>query len=171
MSATYNKRAPWGSVVHHKLTTRQASFARELHRNAGNASAAYRHAYDALDMSPKCLSSTASKLARRPAIKAYVADLERQAVTAAQVDKNMLVDRMMQIVDLAVEKGDLAVASRTLELVGKALPRSVWAGDRQDEKPQSYDELCKEVAKQHERLQRGIERSQDAAAKDKSKLH
>ena len=153
--------------MHHALTIKQAAFARELHKNGGNAAAAWRYAYDALDCQPTAISSAGSKLARRPAIKAYVADLERQAVVAAQVNKDMLIYRLLGLHDMAVEKGDLSTATRALELVGKSLPRSVWVGDRQNEKRMTAAELAKAVQESHDRLMRGIGRAQAIGKKDK----
>ncbi len=167
MSAEPPKRTPSLPILHHGLTTKQAAFARECHKNGGNASSAYRHAFDAEDMSPTCLSSTSSKLARRPAIKAYMADLEKQAAAAAQITRDMLLERLMRLHDLAVDKGDLAVATRVLELAGKALPQSVWAGDRKDEKRLTADQLAKAVVDGHDKLMKGIARSKGVDAKHK----
>jgi hypothetical protein len=68
------------------LTLRQEAFCVEFVRSAdGNASAAYRKAYNADNMKPASVQRQAFRLARKPQVAARIADLRAIAVRKAEL--------------------------------------------------------------------------------------
>lgn len=67
-----------------KLTAKQEAFSQEYVRNGGDASAAYRKAYDASRMKPESVNVNASKLLKNAKVAPRVAELQEKARKIAE---------------------------------------------------------------------------------------
>ncbi len=78
-----------------RLTPKQQKFAREYFRT-GNASEAYRLAYDAKNMKPETVNRNAVELTQNSMIAARIDELRVQAELIAIRDKNYAVNKLWQ---------------------------------------------------------------------------
>ncbi len=133
-----------------KLTPKQQKFALE-YLDCGNASEAYRRAYDCKGMSQKTIGRKAQEVLSNGAITAYLDERQNAAVEKAELSKAWVLERLMRnariclgeefiklnvyskkkeaVVEVQVNERDPSAANRALELLGKELKMFV---DRQE---------------------------------------
>lgn len=86
-----------------KLTAKQEAFAKEYVKNGGNGSAAYRHAYNAENMSVDTIKVKASQMLKKDNIRLTVESLQEKAKKVAEKKFEWSVeDRMKMLFDIAV---------------------------------------------------------------------
>lgn len=83
-------------------TLKQERFCAAYIANGGNASQAYRDAYDAEKMSPEAIWVAASRLMDNPTVALRVAALQAEAAAAAGLNPAWVVSRWMRNADDAV---------------------------------------------------------------------
>lgn len=136
-------------ILANGLTLKQERFAQEFIANGGNASAAYRAAYDAANMLPETITQRAYELLHDSDVAAMVAQLQGEAAAASRIT----VQRIL------AERARIAFAD----------PRSVmsWTADGVTLTPS--DDLDANAAA----LVAGVEetRSKDGTVSVKLKLH
>jgi phage terminase small subunit len=104
----------------HKLTIKQEKFS-QAYVKTGNASEAYRQAYDAEHMTPPAINQEAHHLARNPNIALRVEELTELALATSQVTPEWIVERLCATHNAAIaaRPQQLAAANRSLELLGR----------------------------------------------------
>lgn len=118
-----------------KLTPKQAQFVCE-YLKAGNASAAYRAAYDAKNMSNKSVGDEAYHLLQHPEIAPIVQNAKEEAIKKAEVTQEWIIEQLKRTVDMCLsvrpvedEEGNVtdkstfnpSASNKALELLGKEL--------------------------------------------------
>lgn len=83
------------------LTPKQLKFVEEYLRG-GNASAAYRLAYDAGRMSPETIRKRAQEMLRKGAIKGRLAELREKTAEAAVVDRLWVISTLVENCEIAM---------------------------------------------------------------------
>jgi phage terminase small subunit len=133
-----------------KLTPKQQNFALE-YLDCGNASEAYRRAYDCKRMSQKTIGRNAQALLKNNIIAAYIAEKQNAAAEKARLSKSWVLERLMrnaricmgeetiklkvysktagEVIDVDAHDRDSTAANRALELLGKEMKMFV---DRQE---------------------------------------
>ena len=111
-----------------ELTLKQAAFVRE-YLDIGNASEAYRRAYDASGMQPKAIHVEASRLLDNPKVALSVAELQREAAVAAGLSLEYVLVNLGQNAEDARAGGHYAASNRALELMAKYL--GLFSGRRE----------------------------------------
>ena len=102
-----------------KLTPKQETFCL-AYMETGNASEAYRSAYDVdEDAKPEGVHVDASKLLADLKGVLRIADLKAKAATEATLDRAWALGRLMRNADDAREAGDFTASNKALELLGK----------------------------------------------------
>jgi hypothetical protein len=102
------------------LTLKQQRFALAYIANGGNASAAYREAYDAQQMSEGSIKVEASRLAANPNVSLTIQRLEQQAMIAAGNSPDRVVSRLMRLSESAEADGKYSAAVHAEHLLGRA---------------------------------------------------
>jgi phage terminase small subunit len=120
------------------LTPKQTRFVTE-YLATGNASEAYRRAYDTSGMKPATIGRRATDLLAHSTIKAQIANSGREAIEAATLTRQWIIERLMLNAQMALGQADIvssvtkdgvtitetirkidhAAANRALELLGK----------------------------------------------------
>jgi phage terminase small subunit len=123
------------------LTPKQEAFCL-AYIEVGNASEAYRRAYNAARMTPRTIEKRAGELLKNGAVTGRVADLRSQAAKKVVLDRAWVLERLMRnvkiamgeerirvairpksapdtVVELEITDRDAAAANRALELLGK----------------------------------------------------
>ncbi len=125
-----------------KLTPKQEKFALE-YMDCGNASEAYRRAYDCRRMSQKTIGRKAQEVLSNGAITAYLAERQNAAAEKAELSKAWVLERLMrnaricmgeqtiklkiysktagEVIEVEATDRDSTAANRALELLGKEL--------------------------------------------------
>ncbi len=103
-----------------ELTLKQAVFVHH-YLATGNASEAYRRAYDASGMQPKSVHVEASRLLDNPNVALSVAELQRGADVAAGLSLEYVLANLGQNAEDARADGHYAASNRALELLAKYL--------------------------------------------------
>jgi phage terminase small subunit len=133
-----------------KLTPKQEKFC-QFYMQTGNASEAYRGAYDAGKMKAATVNRKATELMQNGTITARIAALQDGAAEKAQLSKAWVLERLMrnariclgeetiklkvysktaaEVIDVDAHDRDSTAANRALELLGKELKMFV---DRQE---------------------------------------
>lgn len=83
-----------------KLTLKEKEFCEEYVRNGGNASRAYFHAYDTASI--ESARKAYCKVFRKPEVKEYIAELQKEAFAAACISAERV----------ALKLGEIAFAER-----------------------------------------------------------
>lgn len=108
-----------GSAEDTRLTPKQAKFA-ALYVELGNASEAYRRAYDVKpDAVPEGIHVDACKLLAKPKVALRVHELQEEALEVSKLNRAWVLKRLMRNVDKALELEDLTASNKALELLGK----------------------------------------------------
>lgn len=105
------------------LTLKQERFAIEYVRNGGNASAAYRAAYNAQNMNEATVADEAYHLTRHPEVAPMIDQLEAEARTEAGLTPGFLASKLLRNLDDAADVGQYAASNRAAELIGRG-----WLG-------------------------------------------
>lgn len=101
------------------LTPKQARFA-ALYVELGNASEAYRRAYDVgPDSKDDGIHVNASKLLANAKVALRVDELQAEAMEVAKLNRAWVLKRLMRNADKALELEDLTASNKALELIGK----------------------------------------------------
>ena len=129
-----------------KLTPKQEAFVR-VYLKTGNASEAYRQAYDAKGMKPESINREAKALIDNPKISARLGVIQERAAEKAALSKSWVLERLMRnariamaeetvtikkavkdkatgmttTVEIEVTDRDTPGANRALELLGKEI--------------------------------------------------
>lgn len=101
------------------LTVKQEKFCQAWLRT-GNASAAYRQAYDAQRMQPQTVNRKAIELTRNGRIAARMAELQTPVVAEAQMTLAAHLERLAELADEARDAGQFAAAITAETNRGKA---------------------------------------------------
>ena len=145
-----------------KLTPKQEAFVR-FYIETGNASEAYRRAYNTSKMKPATIKRSAHELLENHNVTATIADLHSKAADKAVLDKAWVLDRLMRnariamgeekirlsikprgsdtAVEVEVTDRDVAGANKALELLGKELKMFI---DRKEIGITRYDAMTDE---------------------------
>lgn len=151
------------------LTIKQSRFV-HLYLELGNASAAYRGAYDAESMSDEAIWVEACRLLQHPKVALKVSTLRKRAEDAAVLDRAWVLKRLMRnariamgeeairlrtrikgtdgnvdtVLEYEVSDRDGSVANKSLELLGK-LPELAMFIDRKEIGPAgAFDNMTKD---------------------------
>ena len=100
------------------LTIKQEKFACH-YLEFGDASQAYRHAYSVKRMSSKAVNVEAHRVLAHPGVALRVAKIITQAADKAMLTRSWIIERLMRNADKGHDMGDLTVANKALELLGK----------------------------------------------------
>ena len=110
---------PRASPVLNGLTVKQERFCQAFIGEAdGNASKAYRMAYDAENMSPESVHQEASTMLELPQISLRIQDIYSEAMAAQKLTREWVLGRLMKIAEGDERDGP---GVKSLELLGKAL--------------------------------------------------
>lgn len=90
-----------------KLTPKQEKFA-NLYVELGNASEAYRQAYDVTTSNLNTIAPKASKLLNEYNISTRVAELQKELKEQSKIDREWILEQHMEIVDWYKELKELA---------------------------------------------------------------
>ena len=101
------------------LTLKQEHFARAYVANGGNASAAYREAYDTHTTNETTVNRTAYDLVHNPKIAARVQKLMNEAFDAKGYSPEYVLEGIRDQIDTATEHRQHSPAMRGWELLGK----------------------------------------------------
>ena len=102
------------------LTIKKEAFAEEYVANSGNASAAYRHAYNT-HAAPHTIAVEASRLLTDPDVALRVSAL-REAVSAhSTLTAADVVSQLQEIHHIAMEQNKYGTAIRALEVMGRMM--------------------------------------------------
>lgn len=99
-----------------QLTQLQDQFCHEYLKDGVIEASAIRAGYN-----PASAGKTAYKLLRNPLIEARIRELRVDSLMRLKLDADQIVSRFIAIADKAEQSGDLHVALRALELIGKRL--------------------------------------------------
>ncbi len=121
------------------LTPKQQRFVRG-YLKTGNASEAYRQAYDCNGSSDTTINRNAHALLQNAKIAARVEQLEQEAAEVARLDKSMVLAGLLQTARNAEKWEQAGPAARCWELIGKA----VGGGMFTDRHPVGQDTLSRE---------------------------
>ena len=102
------------------LTPKQQRFVR-AYLKTGNASDAYRQAYDCNGSADTTINRNAHALLQNDKIAARVEQLEQEAAEVARLDKSMVLAGLLQTARNAEKWEQAGPAARCWELLGKAL--------------------------------------------------
>lgn len=94
---------PWRAIPEVKLTPKQESFC-QAYVKLGNASDAYRAAYNCVNSKPNTIHRAAYDLLQRPNVAARIAELNQQALERTAVTADAIVRRAWEIAN--EDKGD-----------------------------------------------------------------
>jgi phage terminase small subunit len=101
-----------------KLTIKQEKFAQE-YINTGNASEAYRRAYNASNMKDTTITEKASRLLSQDNISARVTQLKQELQKTKEIDREYILDEYLQLLNSCKVEG--------LDGVGTIKDRTNWA--------------------------------------------
>lgn len=101
-----------------RLTPKQAKFA-ALYVELGNASEAYRQAYDVSEENSEWVKVEACKLLATPNVSLTVEELQQRAISIATLNRAWVLERLMLNAKEAVTDKDYAASNKALELLGK----------------------------------------------------
>lgn len=103
-----------------KLTHKQRAFCEEYVRNGYNATQAYLVAYDA---EYKCANCEGPRLLKKPHIREYVAELQKQAFDAAAISAERIALKLAEIAFAAKDDENYAATAqlKALDLLQKQL--------------------------------------------------
>ncbi len=91
-----------------KLTMKMEAFCQEYIRNKGNASAAYRHAYNTTNMKePDSVNRKAFELMENVKISARLHDLKEAIATKNEITIEYIVDGLQKVLKKADDKDDI----------------------------------------------------------------
>lgn len=102
-----------------KLTAKQEAFVRAF-LQCGNASEAYRKAYDAKGMKPETINRSAHDLIQHPNISARLAAYQTKAAEKAGVTLADHLTRLAHLSAVAEERDQISASVKAEELRGKA---------------------------------------------------
>jgi hypothetical protein len=108
------------SATNGGLTIKQGKFVR-AYLKTGNASEAYRQAYDCNGSADTTINRNAHALLQNDKITARVEQLEQEAAEVARLDKSMVLAGLLQTARNAEKWEQAGPAARCWELLGKAL--------------------------------------------------
>ncbi len=111
-----------------KLTAKQGDFIL-AYLETGNASEAYRQAYNAENMKPETISRKAHELMGNGKITAQIEALRAPVVEAAQCTLEQHFTQLAKLRDGAEERGEFTAAIKAEELRGKAAGHYSGKGD------------------------------------------
>lgn len=138
-----------------KLTDKQEAFAQEYVKNKGNASAAYRHAYDAENMKPESIWSEASILLKNPGVSARIEELKQEAAAKYEITMEEVVDGLRDARTMSyAEKdiGNLRGSSMDLAKIGGLIiDQSKVTVEQKDTVEQAKEKIRKLEKKTNER--------------------
>ena len=116
-------RRPYGKRGYTVLTIKQERFAQEYVVNGGNASAAYRHAYNT-HAAPHTIAVEASRLLADPDVALRVAAL-REAVSAhSSLTRATILSQLEETRRLALGRKQSGIALRCTKLMGDMIGAS-----------------------------------------------
>lgn len=144
-----------------RLTPKQESFVR-FYIETGNASEAYRRAYNASRMSDNAIHVAACRLLQNSKVALRVSELRGKAAEKVVLDKAWVLDRLMRnarvclgeemvklrravkddVVEVEVHLHDAGAANRALELLGKEL--AMFVDRKEVGKPGDFTDLTDE---------------------------
>lgn len=101
-----------------RLTAKQEAFIAAF-IETGNASAAYRQAYDCSGMSEPSINQNASKLLKHAKIAPRLKELQERAAAKVVLTRAWVLERLMANADKAQTEKDFTASNKALELLGK----------------------------------------------------
>ena len=115
-----------------KLTIKQENFCMK-YVELGNASEAYRSAYNAENTSDKTINEKASRLLKKGKVGARLAELKAEHKDRHNISVDLIVDRLEEARELALSKNQASAA------VGAAMGQAKVAGLLVDKQQHSND--------------------------------
>jgi Terminase small subunit len=107
-------------LANHRLTLKRQAFVRAYIENGGNASAAYRKAYDASNMSDDAIRVEASRLRRNPNVTLTIERFHQSKAVGTMLTLEAHMTKLRELRDTAMANGKLGAAVRAEYLRGKA---------------------------------------------------
>lgn len=104
------------------LTEQQEKFVQHYVKN-GNASAAYRHAYNSKGMLPKTVTEAASRMLRKSNVAARLQQLQEKTAARNDVTADMIVQELRKV--------GFADIRRAVKWNGTSIPLKLGKGDEQ----------------------------------------
>lgn len=101
-----------------KLTLKQEKFV-AAYLETGNATEAYRRAYDCANMQPATINRNAAAQLENSKIATRLAELQAQAALTAVLTRAWVLERLMRNADAAHTLDDFTASNKALELLGK----------------------------------------------------
>lgn len=102
-----------------KLTLKQEAFV-AAYIETGNASEAYRRAYDVSpDCKPNTIEKRACELLQNGKVAGRVAELQARATAKVVLTRSWVLERLMKNAEKGAEISDLTASNKALELLGK----------------------------------------------------
>ena len=140
------------------LTAKQEAFCREYLR-CGNASAAYRLAYNAENMRDKQIWEEACKLKASPKVSQRIGELQEQAAIVATLDRAKVLHMLAETYEKALACEQTGPAARCAELLGKALGGGMFTDRHQvGQDVLSREQLIEQLAEGSEERKRLAEK-------------
>ena len=102
------------------LTIKKEAFANEYVANGGNASAAYRHAYNT-HAAPHTIAVEASRLLADPDVALRVSALREAVSVHSSLTAADVVSQLREIHRVAMERRKYGTAIRALEVMGRMM--------------------------------------------------
>lgn len=84
-------------MAHQQLTLKQEKFWQEYSTNCGNASAAYRAAYNTKKMSERAINTEACKLLKNPKIAHRLEEVKRAAAEGTKLTVQRIIEEYMRV--------------------------------------------------------------------------
>lgn len=100
------------------LTPKQEAFVL-AYLETGNASEAYRRAYDCNGSSEAAINVNASKLLKNAKVALRLQVLQERSAKTATLSRAWVLEKLMRNVDKAIELEDVNGSNKALELLGK----------------------------------------------------
>lgn len=107
------------------LTQKQEAFSVEYVENGGNASDAYRHAYDAERMTDKQIWEEASKLRAHPKVSQRIADLQEARKEIIQWSDMERLRRLKKAADDEDHRAAISAIAEANKMLGSHAPSKV----------------------------------------------
>lgn len=103
-----------------KLTSKQEKFCQEFTINGGNATAAYRSAYNAKDMKEATINVKASLFLKQDKIRKRIVELQAPIAKIYDITREFITSKVMKVVEFAEQQDPTSFAPNHPELLLKS---------------------------------------------------
>ena len=137
-----------------KLTPKQEAFVRE-YLKTGNASEAYRRAYNATNMKPQTIGREATRLLADPLVTTHIGGLQKKAEAKALLSFEEHMEELKALREQAKQEGQISAAIQAEVKRGELrrfYVKQTENGAPGDFEDKSEDQLAAEIASEAEDL-------------------